>query len=315
MIARRAFGIALGWLLWQATGPAASAEPTPANVAIIFPDIGEPYRSVFESIISGIDDKAGERVASFAVRTDTDIPSLGRELQRRNTRVLIALGRNGLKAASAINNQMGIVVGGVLSLPEAEAQSLPVFSLAPDPALLFGRLKSFLPTARRIAVIYDPKQNGWLIRLAKEAARAQGLELLALEADDLKSAIRQYQSFLASTDPRRDVLWLPQDSTTVEESAVLPLVLKEAWNQQLAVISSTVGHVRRGVLFSLYPDHGELGRALAAAALSPAASDAAGRGLRPLKEVLMAVNTRTARHLGIDLGAVPHPVHMVFPEP
>jgi len=62
--------------------------------------------------------------------------------------VVIALGRNGLKAASAID-QMGIVAGGVLSVPEADARRFTVHSLAPDPALLFGTTEE--PGARRKA--------------------------------------------------------------------------------------------------------------------------------------------------------------------
>ena len=136
---------------------------------------------------------------------------------------------------------------------------------------------------------------------------------MAQDANDLKAAVRLYQELLSSSDARRDALWLPQDSITVDESAVLPLVLREAWNQSLALFSSSVAHVKRGALFSLYPDNVELGRALAATALT--ASGPPARGLYPLKDVLMAVNTRTASHLGINLTASPQRFHLVFPEP
>src|SRR5213076_1766128 len=92
--------------------------------------------------------------------------------------------------------------------------------------------------AQRVVVVYDPHQNDWLIRLARDAARVHGLELVATEAEDLKTATRLYRDILAAADPARDVLWLPQDTTTVEDSAVLPLVLQEAWNRSLPVISS-----------------------------------------------------------------------------
>lgn len=186
-----------------------------------------------------------------------------------------------------------------------------VQSLAPDPALLFARLKSFMPGAKRVIVVYDPKQNEWLIRLAKDAAKAQGLELVALDADDLKTAVRRYQDVMGSMNGRRDVLWLPQDSTTVEESAVL----REAWNQSFVVFSSNVVHVRRGALFSLYPDNTEMGRFLAGAALASLQGNGAPqRGIQTLKQVLTAVNTRTAEHLGIDLRASQQRIHLIFPE-
>ena len=86
-------------------------------------------------------------------------------------------------------------------------------------------------------VVYNPRTNEALIRLAREAARAHGLELVALEA------------------------------LTAEESTILPLVLKESWCRNLPVFSSSVLHVKQGAMFGLYPNHLQLGRDLAALAL------------------------------------------------
>jgi putative ABC transport system substrate-binding protein len=135
------------------------------------------------------------------------------------------------------------------------------------------------------------------------------------EADDLKSALRFYQEAFASADPRRDVLWLPQDSTVVDESAVLPLVLQESWNRGIAVFSSSVSHVKRGVLFALYPNNLELGRSLAISAQAALAGAPPPKGLLPLRETLVAVNLRTANHLGIPIGSRQQTFDLVFPEP
>jgi putative ABC transport system substrate-binding protein len=307
--------VLLAVLMLQLSLAAAASDDATRAIAVIYPDIGEPYRSVFATIIDGIEDQAKSRVTSFPVGANANAQELSGELRRRDIRAVISLGRNGLKVATALDRNFGIVAGGVLSVPESEAQGLSVHSLAPDPALLFAKLKSLMPAARRVVVVYDPRQNGWLIKLAREAAKSQGLELAAFEAEDLKSAIRIYQDTLNNADSKRDVLWLPQDSTTVDEAAVLPLVLQEAWNHNLAVFSSSVTHVKRGALFSLYPNNTEFGRALGGWAMSYLSSGTAPRGVRPLKEVLVAVNTRTANHLGINLNALQQRFDMVFPEP
>ncbi|HUG21114.1 ABC transporter substrate-binding protein [Piscinibacter sp.] len=299
--------------LWPALAPGADgARP----IAVIYPEIGEPFRSVFAHIIAGIEQQARGRVASFAVGAHANAQELAVELKRLEIRVVIALGRNGLKTANALGRDVGLIVGGVLSVPESGARGLTVHSLAPDPALLFGQLKDLLPGARRVLVAYDARQNAWLIRRAREAATSYGLEIVAEEAADLKSAIRFYQQSFAAADARRDVLWLPQDSTTVDESAVLPLVLQEAWDRSVAVFSSSVAHVRRGALFSLYPDNTALGRSLAVSALSALAPGApVQQGVLPLRDVLVAVNVRTANHLGISLAARRQQFDLIFPEP
>lgn len=284
------------------------------NIAVIYPDIGEPYRSVFTQIIGGIEEKARGRVTNFAVGPNVNVGELNNSLRRQDTRVVIALGRQGMKVATALDSNIGVVVGGVLTAQGTDARNLQVNSLSPDPALLFSRLKSMMPRAKRVFTVYDPRQNAWMIRLAKEAARVNGLELVAYEAQDLRSAMQAYQGIFAATDSSQDALWLPQDSTTVEDGSVLPMVLQESWSRNLAVFSSSFAHVKRGVLFSLYPNNAELGRYLAGSALGFLASGANEiSGMLPLREVLMAINLRTARHLDINPSRQ-QDIDMVFPE-
>jgi putative ABC transport system substrate-binding protein len=282
-------------------------------IAVLYPDLGEPYRGIFAKIIEGVEAQVGARVASYAVGGNTTEQDILASLKRQDVKVVIALGRQGMKAASGLARDYGVVVGGVVSAPEDEARNYSVISLAPDPGMLFERLKHFMPSARRVVVVYDPRQNAWLIRLAREAARKHGLELQALEASDLKTAVRVYQEQLAVADPKRDALWLPQDTTTVEESSVLPLVLEGAWNRSLAVFSSSVAHVKRGALFSLYPNNLALGRQLAASALNYPAGGSPAASVSPLKDALLAVNVRTASHLGLPVSSVPNGIDLVFP--
>lgn len=273
-------------------------------IAVVYPEIGEPYRSVFGKIIEGIEAQTRSQVVSYPVNAGTDAVTLRSNLKAKNVRVVIALGRQGLRTADALNREFGVVVGGVMAVPEDEARHRAVISLSPDPALLFARLKSLAPQVRRLHVIYDPQQNNWLLRLARDAAREQGLELVAQEAADLKTAVRLYQEVLVRADVERDALWLPQDATTVDEATILPLVLRESWDRRLLVFSSSFSHVKRGVLFSLFPDNLGLGRNLAGTALGLiGATESSNRGVVPLKDVQMAVNLRTARHLGLNFSS------------
>lgn len=285
---------------WPLTNKLAMADGDGA-IAVVYPEIGEPYRSVFGKIIEGIQAQARTQVVSYAVTAGTDAVTLRSNLKAKNVRVVIALGRQGMRTADALNREFGVVVGGVMAVPEDEARHRAVISLSPDPALLFARLKSLAPQVKRVHIIYDPQQNNWLLRLAREAAREQGLELVAQEATDLKTAVRLYQDVLARADVERDALWLPQDATTVDEATILPLVLRESWDRRLPVFSSSFSHVRRGVLFSLFPDNLGLGRNLAGTALGLiGAAESSNRGVVPLKDVQTAVNLRTARHLGLN---------------
>ncbi|MDM5177835.1 ABC transporter substrate binding protein [Massilia sp. DJPM01] len=286
----------------------------PRPVAVLFPDLPEPVRKVFTDIIGGIEEQLHQRVQAWPLAAALDPAELGAALRRQGVRVIIALGRQGLKVAEALDPALGLVVSGISSLPDGDRHT--AICLSPDPALLFTRLRSLAPGVRRVIVVYNPQHNDWLLRLAREAARLHGLELAALEALDLGAAARLYQSAFAAADNRRDALWLPTDPTTVDETTILPLVLREAWNRAVPVFSSSFLHVRKGALFALYPNNTELGRNLGNLATAMMTAEPPPRGLLPLREVYAALNLRTASHLGIAAGpAVQRSFQFLYPEP
>ncbi|MES2125723.1 MAG: ABC transporter substrate binding protein [Pseudomonadota bacterium] len=302
-------------LLAQATEQQKRQHATGAEpIGVLFPDIGEPFRRQFTEIIDGIEDQTRLRVRGYPISPNQDIGELSTSLKRSGTRVVIALGRQGFKAAGSLDAPMGIVVSGMSSVPDGDRQI--GICLTPDPSLLFSQLKALLPAARRVIVVYNPQNNDWLIKIAREAARAQGLELLAYEARDLASAARAYEAAFATADSHHDALWLPTDPTTVDESTILPLVLRESWNRNVPFFSSSLLHVRRGALFALYPNNLELGRNLANMALGMLAGENQRKGVVPLREVRTALNTRTASHFGLNIGTrAQRAFDYLYPEP
>lgn len=292
---------------------AIAAEPGRA-VAVVYPELGEPFKQIFAAILDGIEERLRVNVLSLAVTNAATPMEVADDLRRRDIKVLIGLGRGGMRIAAALSGELAVLVGCVVSVQESEARAFPVQTLAPDPALLLGRLKRLMPGARRVHLVYDPKLNTWLARLAREAARSEGLELVAQEAQDQATALRIYTQVLASADPARDALWLPQDPTTVDDNVVLSLVLKDGWNRSIAVFSSHLAHVRRGALFSLYPDNTELGRSLAASALRLVGNPRAlGSGVTPLRDTRAAINIRTAAHLGMNVATAQAGFDLVYP--
>lgn len=271
------------------------------NLAVLYPEIGEPFRAVFNKILEGIDEKLQLRTHKIAVAQDSDVLALAAELRRAELKVVIALGRAGMRLATALDQGVDVLAGGVISPVGNEARELSLLCLAPDPLLLIQRLKALQPNVKRVNVAYSQKHSAWLMRFAQDAAKQLGLELRAQEINDLRSALRYYQDFFAQATPD-DSIWLPQDPLTVDESSVLPLVLQESWTRNVALFSSNIAHVRRGALFALFPNNLEFGRSLGRLVLSRLNQNIPFvRGALPLRDVAAALNTRTASHLGLDL--------------
>jgi putative ABC transport system substrate-binding protein len=291
--------------------PASTADA--GRIAVIYPDLGEPYHSVFQQILSGIEQTAPTRVVGIALPESLHPDQLERRLRDEGAAVVIALGRHGLKAASELPKTLPVVGGAVLAAPDDGPGASTLVSLTPDPQLLLKHLKRMAPSVRRVFTVYSARQNDWLMALAQKAASAQGIELVQLETDDLRIALQRFHEIVDTAEPGHDAIWLPQDTAVLDDQVVLPFVLQQAWDRSLIVFSSTLAHVRRGALFALYPDNVDMGRQLANSALSLIETTHPRRTVQPLREVRLALNTRTAGHLGLNLEAVQKDVVLLFP--
>jgi len=289
----------------------------PRALAIFYPEIREPYRRIFQDIIDGIQDQFPGHTESYELSREPDIDNLKRWLRRRKIDTVIALGSRGFRVASEVRGEVSAVVVGALSIPPSPASTEATgITLIPDPGLLFQRLRELVPAVRKVVVIYNASTSSWLIERAREAAAELGLVLDARDAADLREAAEQYRDVLAVDSAGSSALWVLEDRTTMDDRAILPLILEKAWENHLVVFSSSPAHVRRGALFSLYPNNFELGRSLADVALRLADAHDGAEGLQPLRDVHIAVNLRTAEHLGLTFSTrTRRQFDMVFPSP
>ncbi len=286
------------------------------EVAVLYPEIREPYRAVFLEILKGIRD-AGVNTVAYALPKDASAAQASEWLNRTGADVVIVLGNRGLRIAQGLPGERKIVVGAVLANPTEALHGFSGIVLTPDPAVLFKRLKEIAPRVRHVVTVYSKQQSQWLIDLARQEARRAGISLDAYPAETLQEAAQRFREILRGPISERDSIWLPQDGRTVDEQAVLPFILQEAWNRNVVVFSSNPAHVRRGALFSLFPDNEALGRSLAAQALRRIdGREKDPVRVTPLQDLLTAVNVRTAEHLGLDFSARElRRFDLIFPSP
>ena len=287
-------------------------QAAPVAVAVFYPEVGEPFRAVFEQIIQGIETQVSVR--RYPLRENQDSNALRKSFLEQGAVAIVALGQRGVKAAGELNAAVPVIAGAVLSFSGDSPENRVGISLAPDPALLLERLRSLAPEVQRVTTVYS-ERSAWLLERAQVAAKLQGLDLLARQVDDPRAAAQAYREFSQRAVDRHDALWL-MDTATLDEAAVLPMLLEQAWNRNVVLFSSSLNHVPKGVLFALYPDNVQLGRRLATWALKRVREPASGvAAFLPLQDVRIAVNLRTAAHLGIELNAKRHGFDLVFPVP
>lgn len=271
-------------------------------MAVIYPEVGKPYQDVIESIILGIRQQTGSPLELFALEEGAANGKLDSWLEQRKIKVVIALAKQGLEATDKLPNGVRRVLGALLSPPPPQngASYASGISLAPDPEVVFEKVQQLSPKTRRVFVVYDPAANDWLIELARSAASKYEFELVALPAKDLREAAATYAQLQEKGLGKSDLIWLLNDPNTVDQNTILPFLLRTSWSDGFAVISNNPSHVKRGVLFSLYPDYNKMGQSLGRLAQQVAVNgDHSNKSMSPLRDVLIAVNLRTAEHLNL----------------
>lgn len=310
---------ALDWvcagLLLLALWPGGALLAAQPRIMVIYPEAKGGYAILFERIIRGIEEETRGVIIPLAVPPKPDLPALQQNIDQQPIDVVIALGRRGIDTAKALRLNVPVMAGGLTFMPEADLETYPAISLLPQPSLLFRRLHELAPDIQRVYLVYNPKRHHWLLPRAQAAARKQGLTLTARPAPDIRGAARLYRELVSEMEPGRDALWLLQDSSLTGDASLLSYLLQEAWQRRLLIFSTSPAHVRRGALFSLYADKRGLGQDLGRFALRIVRQDAKP-GLRPTSEVNIAVNLRTASHLGLRIPyQQQRQFNLVFPRP
>lgn len=285
---------------------AANAE---TELAIVYPDVPAPYDQIFEEILTGIEQEFTGSHVRHSIKKGVATNDTLNWLQNEKPQMVITLGKRGYRIAKKLYQEKPVVVGALPIRPNG----MSGISLLADPQVLFTSLKDLAPQIKSVHVVYSPNSR-WLIEIAESKAKALGLTLKMTEVQNVKSALQKYDELLKNINAEEEAVWLPLDPVTANEQVILPKLLERSWSQNLVLFSSKPAHAKRGALFSMFPDHEELGRKLVQMVTSMRESNDPS-GVKPLKDMKLAVNLRTAAHLGFEYkNQQKNGFHLTFPQ-
>jgi len=272
-----------------------------SKVGVIIPELREPFKVIFDTVGSGIDDGLRTQTPKLMLKKNYDPQSISRWIKKENINAVITLGGAGQKATMYIPKNIPVMLGALLSSPGA-TNKVPGIALTPNPKSLFALLQRLDNKRSKVVVVYNPEKNQWIVDLAKRQAAANGVRLVSHKATDLKQAAIIYHNIFDSSELDSTAIWLLQDRKVVDSKVVLPFILEQAWQKKIVVFSSALSHVKKGVLFSMYPDNASHGKQLAELMLKQRVSSvSASNQLYPTEGLQDAINSRTAEHLGLSV--------------
>jgi putative ABC transport system substrate-binding protein len=274
------------------------ADAESANLLVLYARANATYDRIFTEIVDGIKSHEGVVPFTHILTAQTRNEDIQEDIKSKKIDAIIALGQSSFDFASRFKDQILVVHGGMLMAPDGHSG----ISLAGSPAEFFDHLQSLAPPVKRVFTVYSKDNNGWLIKLAAKEAKKRHMELHALEADDIRQGALKFREILDQTKSSSDAIWLLLDKV-LPDNAILPMALEAAWKKNVILFSSNPLHTRRGALFALFPDHRRLGYNLSSLTLKLLHSNSHPTVV-PLSDLKIAVNERTASHLGLRLSNV-----------
>jgi len=210
--------------------------------------------------------------------------------------LILALGSGAASLAEAGSFQVPVVTSLVMRPSELPhlTRSTGVYLEFP-PEVEFQWLRRVLPEARRVGVLYSAQNEEWVGR-AEGAARAAGLDLVALRVDRPADLPRALEAITRSAEVLLGVADLvvltPETARTV---------LLASLRGRVPFVGMSGSWVRAGALYALDRDYQDVGRQCAEMAAALLTGQGAAARPAPPRKVLYAINTLTAERLRVAL--------------
>ncbi len=281
------------------------------QLAVLYPQVREPYKQLFDAIVDVVREGYPGAVVVRELGKDEPDEQVLAWLKASRADAVLALGGRSATVLSQLPPDFPVVVGAVMSGDDGHRSGI---SLNPDPQQLFDRLQLLQPAVKNIYVVFRQPADTRTLQQARAAANARRLNLVERSVDNVVELAQQYRVVLKEMDPRRDALWVAHDGKLLD-SSLMEQLLETAWQRELLVFSSSLVDVKRGALFTLYPDNRAMGKQLAKVVMTVQQHPRAAPELQPVQTLLGAINMRTADHLSLGLSPSTRQLFsLIFPE-
>ncbi len=264
-----------------------------SGLLIVYPSVKMPYQKIYADIIKGINNSYPGEVQQLEIKPKIESKLIEKYIDQHQPDILVTLGKHSLNEVRRLALPTPIIAGALIK----SKQPITGISMTPDPEILLTNLFSLAPFVTQVYVVANVNQSAQLKR-AKNYLKHQDKTLYIATVKSIQEAADEYLNVINHASAN-DAIWLMRGAV-FNDPSILSLVLEAAWKKKIVVFSSNPNHVKRGALFSVYPDNEKMGQSLAQMAQQHEQLKSTTKtNLLPLRNLLLIVNKRTSKHLGI----------------
>jgi putative ABC transport system substrate-binding protein len=285
--------------------PTVSASSAKELVIVLRSHKAEPYEIALKSLRRTLKEKGYE--ATFE---EYQLPEEGKgdtlsAIRKKNPRLFVALGSAAASQVSkAVKNTpvvfcmaLNPVASGFIRSMASSGNNLTGASLDIPVHLQFEALRSIVPTAKKVGVIYNPQETESVVQQARKTAREVGLDLIAISIaseDKVPAALR-------SLDKNIDALWSVADSTIFSPGSV-EFILLHTLRNRIPFMGLSPAFVKAGALMALEADYQEVGAQCGGLAARILTGDPpSSLPITTPQKITLHVNLKTAETIGLKI--------------
>ncbi len=267
----------------------------------------EPYEIALRGLEKTLREKGYNSKIEEHLLPETDQTDRLAEIRKKKPRLFVALGSAATSKISKVVKDTPVVfcmalnpvASGFIRSMTTSGNNLTGASLDIPPQVQFEALRSIVPFARTVGVIYNPRETESVVQQAKKTAKEMGLELVAvaINADD------KVPEALRTLEKRVDALWSVADSTTFSSGSV-EFILLHTLRNKIPFMGLSPAFVKAGALMALAADYQEVGMQCGGLATKVLMGDhPSSLPITTPQKVILYVNFKTAETIGLEIPA------------
>jgi len=265
----------------------------------------EPYDIALNSLRRTLRDKGHNPIFEEYLLPEEGQGEQLSEIRKKNPRLFVALGSAAAsQVAKVVKNTpvvfcmaLNPVASGFIRSMASSGNNLTGASLDIPFHLQFEALRSIVPHAKKVGVIYNPQDTEGVIQQARKTAREMGLDLVAISIaseDKVPAALR-------SLDKTVDALWSVADSTTFSSGSA-EFILLHTLRNRIPFMGLSPAFVKAGALMALEVDYQEVGAQCGGLAAKILTGDQpSSLPVTTPQKITLHVNMKTAETIGLKI--------------
>ncbi len=301
-----AFHLALCLLILLSSAPAALARD---YIVVLKSREAEPYDIALKSLRRTLRDKGSDaQIEEFLLPEESPArDDRLAEIKKKSPQLFVTLGSAATAQLSKVVKETPVVfcmalnpmASGFIRSMSSSANNLTGASLDVPPQTQFEALRSIVPTARKLGVIYNPQETEVVVSQARKAAKEIGLDLIGAPV----ASEEKVPEALRSLDKSVDALWSVADSTAFS-SGSMEFIFKHTLRSKIPFMGLSPAFVKAGALMALSIDYQEVGAQCGGLVTRVLAGEhPSSLPITTPQKVTLHINLKTAETIGLNIPA------------